>query len=419
MAMPGEAAEQFLKRAEDSGAIRPEETVLVRTRAADGAAPRALADDMLARGWITAFQAERLLADRAGELNLGQYVLLEPLGEGGMGLVFKARHRLMNRVVALKLIRGDLLARPDVRARFLREIEAAARVWHPNLVAALDAAPLAADPLGEPGLALVMEYVEGRTLADVLRSEGLPPIRHACDWARQAALGLGHAHEQGLVHRDIKPSNLILTGKGLIKVVDLGLARIHDPDERPTLGPDGEPLTASGIVLGTPDYLAPEQADDPHAADGRSDIYSLGCTLFHLLTGQPPFPGGSLTQKLLKHQSPHRPDPAYLRPALPKDLAAIVLRMIDRNPSRRPPTAEDVALALDPFCRTSNARTLIPTIPISPTPPPIVPDTTTPTPATYTLAGDPDLAPSTPSTPNPLINTPPDDDSWWRDDVNP
>src|SRR5262249_33728814 len=174
---------------------------------------------------------------------------------------------------ALKVIRGDLISSAEARNRFQREIEAAARVWHPNLVTALDAAQIG------PSFVLIMEYVEGTNLSSLLTTRGAPPIRHSCEWVRQAALGLGHAHDQGLIHRDVKPSNLLLTAKGnIIKVMDLGLARLDLLGEPESDTPNA-PLTESGVVIGTPDYMAPEQAIAPRSADARADIYSLGCTL--------------------------------------------------------------------------------------------------------------------------------------------
>jgi serine/threonine-protein kinase len=395
--------------------------------------PEALARELVRRDWITPFQAEKLLDDKAQELELGPYVLLELLGEGGMGRVYKARHRLMNRVVALKVIRSDLLASSEARHRFQREIEAAARVWHPNLVAALDAAPI-----GE-SFVLVMEYVEGLTLAKLLSTEGIPPIRHACDWVRQAALGLGHAHDQGLIHRDVKPSNLMLTTKGrVVKVTDLGLARLEALGDRLTASAGTEePITASGILIGTPDYLAPEQALSPRDADPRSDLYSLGCTLFHLLTGRPPFPGGTLTQKLLWHQNEAPPDPARLRSSLPAGLSQVVLKMIAKRPDQRYADAAAVVAALELFCSATSLKTLRATEshasepmiePTRSTPAPMVhhqPQETT----AYDLAEVDDVSteadddPSTDVAPEPEPPPPlskpavPGDDSWWQDEI--
>jgi len=205
-----------------------------------------------------------------------------------------------------------------------------------------------------------MEYVEGTDLSKLVRKEGPLPVREACEYIRQAALGLQHAHEQGLVHRDIKPANLMLTTKGVVKVLDLGLARLATVAE----GSDGtDPMTREGSVMGTPDFMAPEQATDPHSADIRADLYSLGCTLFQRLTGKVPYPGGTLTEKLLKHQMDPPPRVQVLRPDVPLDLAAVVLRLMAKKPAERYGTPAELAAALEPFC----SHRLPVAIPVGPT----------------------------------------------------
>ena len=312
-----------------------------------------LAQELVRRGWLTTYQSEQLLQGRGGELLLGPYVLLERLGEGGMGIVFKARHSLMNRLVALKVIRKERLARPEAIARFHREIRAAAHLAHPNIVAALHA-----DDINGTHF-LVLEYVEGIDLAALVRQQGPLPVRQACEYVRQAALGLQHAHERGLVHRDIKPSNLLLasgepppesaTGGSrsplsrIVKILDLGLARLTE-DACPTAD-----LTGAGSVMGTPDYMAPEQAADAHQADIRADLYSLGCTFYFLLTGQPPFPNGSLTQKLLWHQHSDPQPVERLRLDVPVGVSALLHRLLAKRPEDRYQAPAEVAAALAPF----------------------------------------------------------------------
>jgi serine/threonine protein kinase len=213
------------------------------------------------------------------------YEILDVLGQGGMGVVYRARHRHLDRVVALKVIRDDQLVKPTILRRFEREIRAAGKLSHPNIVAVYDAGR------AEDVAYLVMEYLEGTDLARLLKTSGRLGVGQACEYTRQAALGLQHAHERHLVHRDIKPGNLFVLGDGrTIKVLDLGLARLSVHQE-----PQGETtqLTTTGHVMGTADYIAPEQALDSRTSDIRSDIYSLGCTLYHLLTGEAPFAGGT------------------------------------------------------------------------------------------------------------------------------
>ncbi len=271
-----------------------------------------------------------------------RYRVVALIGSGGMGAVYRAEHKLMDRPVALKLIRGDLLGNAALVERFRREVKSAARLAsHPNIVAAYDA-----EQAGETHM-LVMEFIEGTDLARVVDCRGPLPVDEACDYARQAALGLQHAFEEGMVHRDIKPQNLMRTTRGQIKILDFGLARFASE-----IASQGG-LTAEGMVLGSADYIAPEQIHDPHAADIRADIYSLGCTLYFLLAGRPPFPGGGLIQKLLAHSEKTPRQLAELRPDLPAELARVVERMMAKDPSLRPSTPAEVVRALAPFADTS------------------------------------------------------------------
>jgi serine/threonine protein kinase len=263
-----------------------------------------------------------------------RYRILEVLGAGGMGVVYKAIHRLMERVVAVKVIDRRLTGRPDFVARFRREVKAAARLSHPNIVTAYDA-----DQAGETHF-LVMEYVAGTSLDREVERRGPLPVREACDLVRQAALGLQYAHERGTVHRDIKPHNLLLTPGGQVKILDFGLARVLDEG-----GPAATPLP-SGNFLGTPDYVAPEQARDPGRADIRADVYSLGCTLYHLLAGHPPFPAGTALQKLIAHQQCPPPALTAARDDVPAELTRILERMLAKDPAGRYPTPADVAADL-------------------------------------------------------------------------
>jgi serine/threonine protein kinase len=270
---------------------------------------------------------------------VGQYVILEPLGQGGMGRVYKARHSLMNRVVALKVIGAELLENPEAVERFHREIRAAAQLSHPNIITAHDA--------GQAGDThfLVMEFVEGNDLAKVIGQYRQLPAYHACVYIWQAASGLQHAHERGLVHRDIKPSNLLLTTGGTVKILDFGLARFMATSQA------AGQLTRVGSVAGTADYLAPEQATDFHRADIRADVYSLGCTLYHLLAGRTPFAEAHPLAKPYFHMTHQPPDLEQLRADLPAGLKVVVGRMMAKRPEERYQMPAEVAAALAPYCR--------------------------------------------------------------------
>jgi hypothetical protein len=289
---------------------------------------------------------------------LGPYELLEPLGQGGMGSVYKARHVHLGKVVALKLLPPERLASPAARARFLQEMQAVGRLEHPHIVQAFDAA---VDEV--PYLA--MEHVAGTDLAKLVDRGGPLPVADACELVRQAALGLQHAHENGLVHRDVKPSNLMLTTGGRVKVLDLGLARIQAGEA------GSAALTATGALMGTPDYMPPEQLLDSHAVDIRADVYSLGCTLYHLLAGRPPFGDeqhGDLASKRKAHLSEPLPSLRTLRAEVPVALAAVLERLTAKEPADRFATPAEVAAALETFTAGCRPEALLG--PVSPAVPP-------------------------------------------------
>jgi serine/threonine protein kinase len=280
-------------------------------------------------------------------LTLAGYEVLEEVGRGGMGVVYKARHERMNRVVALKVIDKQHLAHPDAIQRFYREIQAAAQLSHPNIVLAYDAGQICDTHY------FAMEYVEGIDLDQLVRQSGPLPVEEACNYMRQAARGLHHAFERGLVHRDIKPSNLLVTwnsttlpvtgrggpqftpqglGKATVKILDMGLALLHQPTE-PSEAAAG--LTRDGRVVGTADYMAPEQWMNAHKVDIRADLYSLGCTFYYLLTGEVPFPSEEPMEKMLKHHL-DEPEPVErLRPAVPQKVVDIVRRLMAKKPEQR------------------------------------------------------------------------------------
>jgi WD40 repeat protein/serine/threonine protein kinase len=316
----------------------------------------ALARDLVQRGWLTEFQANQLTLGLAAELRLGSYVLLDFLGEGATGRVYRARDERDGSIVALKVIRKELLAAPEVVARFHREAQLAGRIDHPNLVRAFDA-----DPAG-PALILAMEYVEGIDLSHRVKQSGPLPVEQACAYLRQAALALQYAHERGLVHRDVKPSNLMVTPAGQVKLLDLGLARFRrsvDDDTMHTLmdpGLTGTMTPLGSVMMGTPDYMAPEQALDFHKADIRADVYSLGCTFYFLLTGQPPFAGSTLTAKLLQHQQAEPPRLAQFRQDVPTGVLDLLSWMLAKEPQQRPQTPAEVVQGLDAIARHEVVR---------------------------------------------------------------
>jgi tRNA A-37 threonylcarbamoyl transferase component Bud32 len=299
--------------------------------------PDVLARDLVGRDLLTPFQVERLFQGLGSELLLGSYVLLDKLGEGGMGAVFKARHWKLGRLVALKVIRAERLGSASAVRRFRREILAAAQLEHPHIVRALDA-----EQVGDV-LCLVLEHVAGTDLKKRVQQHGPLPVGVACEYVRQAALGLQHAHDKGLVHRDVKPSNLLVTADHTtVKVLDLGLARL----DRPATDEPSSTMTREGMVVGTSDYMAPEQALESHTVDIRADIYSLGCTLYFLLAGQVPFPGGSMAQKLLRHQSQQPRPIEQVRAEVPPAVAAVVRKAMAKEPEERYQTPAELAAAL-------------------------------------------------------------------------
>ena len=304
--------------------------------------PQALGKELLRRGWLTLYQLKEFQKGRAKQLFLGPYLVLDLLGEGGMGRVFKARHLRLGREVALKIIRKEKLSNPVAVSRFLQEIHAAGQLAHPNVVLAFDSEKT------DAGLFLSMEYVEGVDLTKYIRAHGPMAVPQACDAIRQAALGLQHAFERGMVHRDIKPSNLLYTPRGQVKVLDLGLAMLQ-AGAVPG-GDDAHRVTQEGFVLGTPDFLAPEQAQNPMGVDIRADIYALGGTLYFLLTGRPPFDGANPTEKLLKHVTAPAPSAMALRPDVPPQLDGIIRWLMAKQPHERPQTPAQVAMTLLPFC---------------------------------------------------------------------
>jgi serine/threonine-protein kinase len=329
-------AQEFIEHVVASGLLDREEV----QRAVDSLPPtdraKVVARHLVETGKLTKFQAERLLGGKTDGFQLGQYRILDELGRGGMGRVYKAVHLAMGRFVALKMISPALTQTERARELFQREVRAAGRLHHPNIVTFYDA-----HTTGDRCY-LVMEFVDGPNLSQLVREQGPLPVEQACEYVRQAAVGLEYAHAQGLIHRDIKPSNLLVqqtTTGPQVKMLDFGLSLASAGD-----------VPASGqtpnTVLGTPDYVSPDQIRSQHEVDGRSDLYSLGCTFYYLLTGEPPFPGGTPLEKVIRHQQDAPVSVQTRRPDVPEAVAAIVHKLLAKNPKWRYQKAGELAAEL-------------------------------------------------------------------------
>jgi serine/threonine protein kinase len=343
---------------------------------------RLFAKALLQKGWLSVYQVNQLLAGNGHELVIGPYHVLDKLGQGGLSSVFKGRHRDYGNLVAIKIIKPEVFASPEGRQQFLQEVEAMARLDHPNIVQFCDADQF------KDTFYFAMEYVDGTDMGKVVRLSGALPVHEACDYIRQAALGLQHAYERNLIHRDIKPVNLFLTHvslgtpsaadalfatrsfpnsslgtslttarrdsrstmqmKPIIKILDWGLASLRSPKGLS----NGQADDVEKSVVGTADYLSPEQARNANTVDIRGDIYSLGCSLYFLLTGQAPFPDGSLIQKIIQHEQSEPRSIGEFRGDVPAGVVAILKRMMAKKPEERFQTPASVGLALMPFTRS-------------------------------------------------------------------
>ncbi len=284
---------------------------------------------------LTKYQAEQVLSGKANSLVLGNYVILEKIGQGGMGQVLKAKHRRMDRTVALKILSPKVTKSPDAVQRFQREVKAAAKLEHPNIVTAYDA-----DEANSTHF-FVMQFVDGHDLSSIIKSHGRMTVPRAVHCLDQAVRGLQYAHERGIVHRDIKPANLLLSNDDQLKILDLGLATMADID-----GVVDHGLTGTGAIMGTVDFMAPEQGVNTKRADARSDIYSLGCTFYYLLTAHVPFGGETAVEKILAHRDQPIPDLGKQRPDLPAPLLQMFRRMVAKEPADRYQTMGEVLAAL-------------------------------------------------------------------------
>jgi len=395
--MPTTSVDTLIDCLREADLLEPAQfQLLVNDLAAQHQEPESLARHLVLHNWLTSYQVGQLLEHDGKDLAVGPYLLLQILGEGGMGKVFKARARHNDTCVALKVIRQERLAQ-DVEAvqRFQREARAAAQLTHPHIVAVRD--------FGQDGdtYFMAMEYLHGIDLATLVQTQGPLPVAQSCDFIRQAALGLQHAHEHGMVHRDIKPSNLMACWTGalpaeapsssaplissgretmhilpggetplpswnqqtVIKVLDMGLVRLVRAEASVAS------LTQDGAILGTPDFISPEQALNAHRVDIRADLYSLGCAFYYLLTGSPPFPDGTHLEKLLRHQLDEPRPVEQLRPQVGPEVTAVVRKLLAKRPMDRFQTPTEVVQALEPLSAPDVNRgmdgALVDTIPIN------------------------------------------------------
>jgi serine/threonine protein kinase len=355
-AMDANSPDFLINALVDAGVWTPEQAISARAALTGfkGDA-NALADKFKSFGSLTSYQIRKIRHGRIVDLTVGPFVIFEKIGEGGMGKVYKALSKKIGRPVALKVVRSHLMSNKTVLRRYKREASAAAAMDHPNIVTLIDA-----DEAGGRYF-LAMEYVEGSDLSRMVKENGPLPYQEAAEYIRQSALGLQHAHERGLIHRDIKPSNILVSGEralpgsdgvAIVKILDMGLVRsILEGDD----GFSRTELTRDGTVVGTPDYMAPEQAKNSSKVDARADLYSLGATLFYLLRGQSPFPEGSPIDKLLRHQLDPPPDLRKLRPDLPVGFVNVINKLLKKKPEERYANAAELAVAIQPYTPGADA----------------------------------------------------------------
>ncbi len=345
MAIP---LERFIQQIEETGIITGDTLKDFIPPKGSSKDAEALARELVRSKKLTKYQAEEVYRGKGKSLQLGNYLLMEKIGAGGMGQVFKAQHLRMKRIVAIKLLPATMTKDKEAIARFEREVEAAAKISHPNIVAAFDA------DCANGVHFLVMELVEGSDLSALVKKNGPLSVGKAISYILQAAHGLEAAHKKGIVHRDIKPANLLLSSEGVVKILDMGLASLSDE-------PDGlkhAELTSTGTVMGTVDYMAPEQALNTKTADARADIYALGCTLWYLLTGKSTYEGDTLMAKLLNHRDQPIPSLRSASTDIPEQLDAVFRKMVAKKTEDRYQNMPQVIAELE-RCRHGDDSTVI------------------------------------------------------------
>lgn len=323
-----------------------------------------MARELITRGVLTPYQANYLLQGKGKELMLGQYRIVERLGQNVSGQTYKAVHATMGRLVVIRLLAPHLAADPISRTKFTQEVQNIAQLSHTNILTAFDAFEVGGMYV------LVMEYVEGMDLASLVQHVGPLPVQLACNFLRQTALGLQHAFERGLGHCNIKPENILIAGyqakgqagdssgsnsavpRGVVKILNLGFAQLN---EATNVMVGSKTAVRTGAAIGAPDYIAPELIKDPRAADIRSDIYALGCILYFALVGKPPFPEATANEKLAAQQSKEPIPIEKQRPDVPAKLAQVVRRMMSKKPEERYQAPAELANELTPFCVTGTA----------------------------------------------------------------
>ncbi len=328
--------DEFLRVTRASGLVDSDrlDEAISPWKGVTGPVPEACIQAIIDKGLLTTWQLEQLRKGKHKGFVLGKYKLLRLLGQGGMSSVYLAEHMTLHNKVAIKVLPVKRVDQTSYLARFEREAHASARLNHPHIARAFDL-----DTSGSIHF-IVMEYIDGTDLYARVKQEGKLPVREAADFIRQAALGLHYAHEEGLVHRDIKPANLMVDKRGHVKILDLGLVLANDDEDAELTKEHDEK------VLGTADYLSPEQARDSHKADPRSDIYSLGCTLYYLLVGKAPFAKGSLAERIRAHMNEPAPNLLDARPDVPAAIVELYFRMMEKHPDARQQTAQEVADSL-------------------------------------------------------------------------